>query len=285
MLTQFDIGQFLERSRALDLGGIDWARAAQEPLSAGEARILRYMIDVESYTIAYLKALLNTSALEDPEIADFLPCWAYEESYHGRALERLLSEAGRPLEPSRPRSFQRPERLLEALKDLGGTAISRLFPREFVAVHMTWGAIQELTTLTGYRILASRTRNSVLGEVVRRIMRDESRHFSFYYHKANERLARSATARRLTAFLVGRFWRPVGAGIMPEAELDFLTLDLAGDVEGREEVFRVDETIARLPGMQDFRGLSRHVAEVLARQGPPPPVPLPQQPSPSGKPT
>src|SRR5207244_4808374 len=116
------------------------------------------------------------AAIKDQEIADFLPCWAYEESYHGRALERFLKEAGVELDPNRPRSFQRSERLWESLKDFFAAVISR-FSNDFVAVHMTWGAIQELTTLTGYSHLARKSRNEVLIEVVRRIMIDESRHF------------------------------------------------------------------------------------------------------------
>jgi rubrerythrin len=188
----FSVETLIAKSRSLDLSGIDWAAAAAHPISEAELRILPYFIDVESYTVGYLRALLNTSAILDPEIADFLPVWAYEEGFHGRALERFLKEAGHGLDPKRPRSIQRPRRFLEGLQDLAASGVSRLFAADFPAVHMTWGAINELTTLNGYRRLAARTRNPVLAEVVRRIMRDESRHFSFYYHKAEERLARNS---------------------------------------------------------------------------------------------
>lgn len=262
--TSFDLPAFLERSRSLDLGGIDWSAASRDPVSPAELRILPYFIDVESYTIGYLRALLNTSAIRDVEIGDFLACWVYEEAYHGRAIERFLSEAGHGLDPGRRRSIQRPRRSLEALQDLAAAALSKLVGPDFVAVHMTWGAIQELTTLNGYRRLSQRTGNSVLAEIISRIMRDESRHFGFYYHKANERLARSPRARALTAALVARFWKPVGTGIMPDPEVDFL-IRYMFEGEGRREALHVDETISRLPGMEGFDGLSRWVAASLKR--------------------
>ncbi|MBI5200343.1 MAG: acyl-ACP desaturase [Elusimicrobia bacterium] len=264
----FDLKGFIEKSKPLDLSGIDWSLARQQPVSAAERRILPYFIDVESYTIAYLRALLNTSAIEDVEIADFLSIWAYEESYHGRAIERFLDEAGAGLDPNRARSVQRPRRRLEALQDGAASAVSRLVGPDFVAVHMTWGAIQELTTLNGYRRLAEQTQNEVFAEIVRRIMRDESRHFAFYYHKAEERLARSAKARAVTKFLVNHFWKPVGAGIMPDAEVDFVSLYMFGGERGAVEVAHIDRTISRLPGMAGFDGMSRFVADAEKRRGP-----------------
>lgn len=261
----FDLKEFIDRSRPLDLSGIDWPLARLQPVSPAERRILPYFIDVEAYTIAYLRSLLNTSALEDPEIADFLSIWAYEESYHGRALERFMAEAGVGLDADRPRSVQRPRRFLEAVQDLAASCVSRIMGRDFVAVHMTWGAIQELTTLNGYRRLAEETENEVFAEVIRRIMRDESRHFSFYYHKAEERLSGSKAAQRVTSELVRRFWKPVGAGIMPPEELDFLSVTMFDSPKGREEVAHIDRTIARLPGMAWFDGMSRFVAGAIER--------------------
>ena len=267
MSEVFDLKTFIEKSKPLDLSGIDWSQARRQPVSEAERRVLPYFIDVESYTIAYLRALLNTSALEDPEISDFLSIWAYEESYHGRAIERFLEEAGVGLDPDRPKSVQRPRRPLEALQDAAASVVSRAVGPDFVATHMTWGAIQELTTLNGYRRLAERTENEVFAEIVRRIMRDESRHFSFYYHKAEERLERSAKARAVTRFLVRHFWKPVGAGIMPDPDVDFVSLYMFGGEQGAVEVAHVDRTIGRLPGMAGFDGMSRFVADAHWRRG------------------
>ena len=49
------------------------------------------MQDIESHTIVYLRTLLSTRAMDDPEVATFLACWFYEETFHGRALAAVMS--------------------------------------------------------------------------------------------------------------------------------------------------------------------------------------------------
>ena len=112
---------------------------------------------------------------------------------------------------------------------------------------MTWGAINELTTLTGYRRLAAVAGHPVLTELLERIVRDESRHFFFYYRQAERRLQRPAAAR-VTRFLVDRFWAPVGSGEQAATELRFLAGYLFADDAGRAAARKVDATIRRLPG-------------------------------------
>ena len=85
-----------------------------------------------------------------------------------------------------------------------------------VAVHMTWGAVNEWTTQAGYGRLAAKAKHPVLSELLRRIMRQEGRHIDFYAIGARRRLAASATARRITRFALRRYWAPVGAGVMPD---------------------------------------------------------------------
>src|SRR6185436_4159876 len=140
MMT-FDIDTYVARSRALDVSGIDWEAVPRHPLPADALRALRYMQDIESHTIIYLKLLLSTRAVDDPEVATFLACWIYEETFHGRALARFLEAAGHPLGPRfAPRSY---ENRGERLRGMFTNALARVW-REFVAVHMTWGAINEL---------------------------------------------------------------------------------------------------------------------------------------------
>src|SRR5262245_53302822 len=104
------------------------------------------MQDIESHTIIYLRSILATRAVDDPEVATFLACWVYEETFHGLGLARFLEAAGHPQPPrERPRGQQPLSQRIEAAL----TAVaSRAWP-DFCAVHMTWGAINELTTLTG----------------------------------------------------------------------------------------------------------------------------------------
>ena len=240
----FDIDAYLSRSGALDLRGIDWADVPRHPVPAEAIRTLKYMQDIESHTIVYLRSLLATRAIDDPDVARFLACWVYEESFHGLALERFLAAAGHPLGPRpTPRGHEAPAQWLEARAP---ATLSRLWP-DFCAVHMTWGAINELTTLTGYRRLAARADHPVLSELLDRIVRDESRHFFFYYRQAEIRLQRPAVAR-VARFLVDRFWAPVGSGVQPQRELVFMARYLFSDPRGHAAARKADETIRRLPG-------------------------------------
>ena len=248
MLT-FDLDAHVARSGALDLSAIDWNDVARHPLPVEAMRTLRYMQDIESHTIIYLRTLLATRAIDDPEVATFLTCWLHEETFHGLALARFLDAAGYPVPPRATPRGQEP--LVKRLEGWATAQVSRAWP-DFCAVHMTWGAINELTTLTGYRRLATVANHPVLAELLERIMRDESRHFFFYFRQAEIRLQRPRTAR-IARLLVDRFWAPVGAGVQPTAELRFLAGYLFSGDEGRAAARKVDDTIRRLPGFDSVK--------------------------------
>ena len=243
-MAVFDIDAYLARTGALDVSGIAWADVPKHPVSAETIRTLRYMQDIESHTIVYLRSLLATRAIDDPDVARFLACWVYEESFHGLALERFLAAAGHPVGPrASPHGYESPAQWLEARAT---ALLSRMWP-DFCAVHMTWGAINELTTLTGYRRLAALAGHPVLSELLERITRDESRHFFFYYRQAERRLSRPAVAR-VARLLVDRFWAPVGSGVQPKRELRFMASYLFSGARGRAAARKADDTIRRLPG-------------------------------------
>lgn len=260
----FDLQSYLARSRQIDLSGIEWKEAGRYPLSEGEARCLTYMMDIESHTLCYVRDVLNAGAGADTEIADFLGCWLYEESFHGRAIERFLRAAGVQRGPNvcgRHRFH-----LGERLEKWGTWLVSRLWPRHFVTLYMAWGAIQEHSTLFGYTNLARQTRNPVLAELLRRIARDESRHFGFYYYKAYQGLKDSPFARAFTSFFLKRFWTPVGEGVKPRSEADFLIVNIFDGAEGREATSRIDRTMARLPGLSWFDLMTRRAETAFRRR-------------------
>jgi hypothetical protein len=254
-----DIEGYVARSRALDLSGIEWDDVPRHPLPAGAVRTLRYMQDIETHTIVYLRTLLSTRAMDDPEVATFFACWFYEETFHGRALARFLAAAGYEVTP-RPRSRLTFMQWLDA-RSTG--MVARAWP-DFVGVHMTWGAINELTTLVGYQRLSALAGHPVLSELLARIIRDESRHFWFYFHQAERWLARPRTAR-IARFLVDRFWAPVGSGVQPARETRFLGEYLLAGEDGRRAARTVDQTIRRLPGFAGVRLIEAWLGRQVSR--------------------
>lgn len=245
-MLAFDLDTYVGRSRAVDLSAIAWAEVPRHPVPPETLRTLRFMQDIESHTIIYLRSLLATRAVDDPDVATFLACWVYEETFHGLALARFLEAAGAPIrERATPRGQEPVSKRIEAVAT---ALVSKVWP-DFCAVHMTWGAINELTTLTGYRRLAARCDHPVLADLLERIILDESRHFSFYYRQAEIRMRRRGVAR-VARFLVDRFWAPVGSGVQPDAELRFLATYLFAGLDGRAAARKVDDTIRRLPGFE-----------------------------------
>jgi len=69
-----DIERYLDNSRKVDFAGFDYASAARFTVTRHELGCQVYVLDVESHTIVYLRELLNTCAIDDPEIAAFLSC-------------------------------------------------------------------------------------------------------------------------------------------------------------------------------------------------------------------
>ena len=234
--------RFLACSRALDLTGIAWHDVAQYPLSPDAIRTLLYMQDIESHTVVFPRTIFTTRAVNDEAIGPFLTCWLYEETFHGRALARFLAAAGRDV-PPRPNGRMTPADRIEAI---AARALSSVWPG-YLALHMTWGAIHELTTVNAYRRLSELAGHPVLTELLGRIIRDESRHFSFYYWQAREKLQRPTVAR-LTRFFLDHFWAPVGTGVQPAPEMRFVVSYLFSGAAGRSAVRKVDDAMHGLPG-------------------------------------
>lgn len=263
MVGIFDLERYLRNSKKVDVSDIDLTRAADYPLSDDEIRCLTYMMDIESHTVVYLRAILNTCAIEDADTTAFLSCWAYEEFFHGRTIARFLSACGIEFGEHRSVEVHRQAAFGEWLKEMGASLICQ-FSRHFHAAYLTYGAISELSTLEGYGVLASRTANPILEEILRRLAKDERRHFSFYFNKAKFQL-RERNAQRLTTLIIKHFWLPVGGGVKPEAEVNWILRYVLQGLEGEKVAHRIDETIAKLPGLEWFDRLTLSRAESMTQ--------------------
>ena len=279
-LVEFDLDRYLKNSKKVDLSGIDWSEIPNHRLTDGDAMCLHYMMDIETHTVIYLRDLLATRVAADPQITAFLSCWVYEELWHGEAFSDFLRAYGIevPAEPKLPDgSTPMPTRRnrwrdLRVRLGVGNglgllpTMLGSMATREFAAIHMMWGAVNELTTLTGYHALIRRSDHPELHKLLRKVIRDERRHFAFYRAQAKARMQRSPAARRLVRWALAHLWTPVGAGVKSEAEVDALAIYLFGDgPEGREQVRELDRTIADMPGLEGMTLLEDYLDAALAR--------------------
>lgn len=225
------------------------------------------MHDVEYHTVCYLRDLLVSPAHGDPEITSFLSFWVFEEFWHGEALAAVLSAHGEPAGQARVATMRRRLGWAERLRPLTMMVGSAVAGEDFVAVHMTWGAINEWTTQAGYGQLGRRAGHPVFSELLRRIMRQEGRHIDFYASQAHRRLARSSRAQRLTRLALTRLWSPVGSGVMPAAETTHLARYLMSGPDGRAAAQRIDRRVDRMPGLSGLGLLERSTAALGAEPG------------------
>jgi rubrerythrin len=265
-MRDFDLSKYLRASRRLDLDGIDFDSVPRYPLSREEVRTLTYMMDIETHTVIYLRDLLNTPASYDPEVTAFLSLWVYEEFWHGEALGRFLQAAGERFSPDRPGVVRRTSGAKSLLSPIGMMIAARAL-KDFVAVHMTWGAMNELSTLKGYHRVVAKTKHPILVELLDRIIKDERRHYAFYYNQARMRLDANPRAQRLVRWALDKLWTPVGTGVRPQGETDFVVLNLFGDEPGRVAVREMEGELSKLPGLGGMRLMRRALVRAERRAG------------------
>lgn len=266
--TDTDVLDWYERQpRALSQEFIDtipWNRIKDYPLNPAFVPVLLYMRDVEYFTDMYYRDLLRTPTGRDPVIKKFMDRWSVEEMQHADLLNRFLNEAGittsenwqAEIRARVPRQYALNSSLLYyAVKPFG---------KYFHGAHMVWGAINEITTLQGYRRLSQLAGNPVLQKLLAGIMQEEAVHSSFYWNIARLKLAQAKFSRDLAKFIIGRFWAPVGQGAKPERETNYVVATLFRGPSGLEFFNRtVASRIQRLPGFAEFEALSEKVAPIV----------------------
>lgn len=253
----FDIASYSATARRVVDDDIDYTAFRRNPLSASALRALQYMSDVESHTICYLRDLLVTPSHQDPEITTFLTMWAYEEFWHGEVLDKVLAAHGRSVGPDRIRQVRLAQGRGDRFAPMYHWLAANVIGEDFIAVHMTFGAINEWSTHAGYGQLLAKEDHPELTKVIGRIQRQETRHVAFYTTQARQRLERSRKARKVTRFVLRTWWTPVGSSIMPRADTAFLLRYLMGGPDGARVIRQLDEKIDRLPGLADLQLVRR----------------------------
>jgi hypothetical protein len=263
----FSIERYKEESKKLDTAGIDWEAATSSPLSNGDLFCLHYMMDIENHVPLYLSHLLVTRACMDPILTAFLACWNYEELWHGENIGKFLNLYGIEFDTQVRIANVRAHLGVQNSVSLMSTMVGSWLLKDFSAVYLTIGAINELATLTGYGALIRKSGHPVLRDLLGRIIKDERRHFAFYFNSAKEWLTDNEKAQRMDRWMLNRVWVPVGQGVKTQEEVDALALYLFDDEQGEEELLALDEKIGKLPGLAGIKLMSKALYAARDRRG------------------
>jgi hypothetical protein len=263
--VSFSIERYKEESKKVDTAGIDWDAVKQHGLSKGDLFCLHYMMDIENHVPLYLSHLLVTRACMDPILTAFLACWNYEELWHGENLGKLLNLYGIEFDTQDRIANVRANLGLQNSLSLLSTMAGSWILKDFSAVYLSIGAINELSTLTGYGALIRKSGHPVLQDLLRRIIKDERRHFAFYYNSAKEWLAGNVKAQRVDRWMLDHVWVPVGKGVKSQEEVDALALYLFDDEQGEEDLLELDAKIGRLPGLGGIKLMSKALNDARER--------------------
>jgi len=245
----FELEKFAETSDRVRWEDLDFDTFEDQPLDADTLRSLRYMCDIEYHTSCYLRDLLVTRSHRKDEARGFMTTWNREEFWHGEALSAFLVRHGIIVDYDELKAKRIKLGWQLALGTAKQAMGSNLVGDDFIAVHMTWGAANELSAVAAYRRLASLLDHPALSPLLERIAKQETRHVAFYTTQAREKLEESERARTLVRWVMTNLWKPVGSGVMDDAEI----LHVMGHLftgQG-DELDKLDQRVARFPGMED----------------------------------
>lgn len=243
----FDLEKFAATSERVKWEDLDFDAFLDDPLDPDTLRVLRYMCDVEYHTTCYLRDLLVTRSHRQDEARGFMTTWNREEFWHGEALSAVLKRHGIVVDYDELKAKRIKLGWKEALGPTKQSAASNLVGDNFIAVHMTWGAANELSAVSAYRRLAQMMEHPALSPLLQRIAQQETRHVAFYTTQARKALERSTTAQRLVRTIMSVGWRPVGSTVMDKDEVQFVMGYLfTGQAQALD---KLDQTVSHLPGL------------------------------------
>jgi hypothetical protein len=241
-----------EMGAPLDPAGYGWCTARAGRVTAAERFQLTYAAQVEWGTEGTFASL---DISRDPVVRRFLRIWLAQEMVHADLLARFLAEQGVPVDPihclPRHRRGAARGRVLNRLARLG-------VGDDFFAVHMAWGAVNELTTLRFYGVLRARTGNDLLRRLLRDVMAQEALHYAFYRRVAVQRLAGNRRGQRIVRWTLDHLWSPVGVGLRSRGDVDRIMGGLFADRP--DQVAQMDAQINRIPGLAGLDLIGRTLA-------------------------
>ena len=246
----FDIDKFTETSTNVNWSDLDFEEFKTNPLPDSTLRSLRYMCDIEYHTVCYLRDMLVTPSHKDPDVSAFMTMWNREEFWHGEALADVLGAHGLTVDFDQLKSTRLKLGWKDLLDPVKQSLLGNIVGKDFIAVHMIWGAANEWSAVAAYNRLADLEKHPVLAELLRRIAKQEAKHVAFYATQARDRLSKSKKAQVLARLALKNAWGPVGSSVMPPEEVTHVMGHLFSGPDGLREIRKLDDHISRMPGLE-----------------------------------
>jgi rubrerythrin len=161
---------FMERAEAIRWrpDEIPYEQIDRSLLTTADLFAVFVTLHIENYSDVYTAQLLAHHD-DVPLLKQFILNWEREEENHARALERYLTELGMGLDELRA-SYAKVDK-----NDFP-------FPANDQAALNAFVYLQELLTRESYAKILKACREPVLCGLLKRIIRDEERHYRFYKH-------------------------------------------------------------------------------------------------------
>ena len=175
-LAQAEYDQFMTKAEtvrwtpdAISYDKIDYAKLTTADLFA-----VFVTLHIENYSDVYTRLLLENYA-DVPLVSSFIRNWEREEENHARVLEKYLVTVGIPLEELRANY---------AKVNKGDFP----FPSNNQTGLNVFVFFQELMTREMYTKMLKSCKEPVLVDILKRVVRDEERHYRYYRHSLMLRL-------------------------------------------------------------------------------------------------
>ena len=184
--------------------------------------------------------------------------------WHGEAIAQVLEAHGEQAGAPRIAALRHGHRRRQALTTASTIGSAAFAGRAFVALHMTWGAVNEWTTQAGYARLVRDGGPSHAARAPAAHHETGGRAHRLLRVRSDPAADESPKAQKMTRFALSHWWRPVGSGVMPKKEVGFLVKYLFAGDKGADLLERIDRRVDRLPGQRNLHLLTRAVAQLSA---------------------
>ncbi len=246
------------------LATIPWEDVSKYEVDPSFLPVLIYFRDVEKFTEIYFQKMLQTPTGRDGVVRQFMDKWRTEEDLHGELMNRFINELGYKTDDNWFEEAKRNIPFRWRFSSAMSSVLANMVGKRFTAVHMTWGAINEMTTLTGYRRLWTLAKHPVLEYILRAIAREEANHAFFYSSLAKLKLAQSKSAQDITRYIIKTFWSPVGEGTKPPSDTNYVIKHLFNGQEGVDIMDQfVNKRLEDFPGFKGCKAITDRIAQVV----------------------